>query len=163
MHAAAHTLAANLRNLAQYYQQYEAFHAAREAADINLQLQYAEYRNGRTILLNLLQAITDWGNAVSAEAQALLQYNTELANLEQQTGTILETHGVRFYEERFTAIGPLGRLFPDHCYPGTMAPELNDDRYPTTERPSEEVFNLRIPEFTRRRAATPGLEPLPAP
>lgn len=163
VHAASHTIAANLRNLSQFYEQYDAFRAAREASDTNLKRQYAEYRFGRTILLNLLQAITDWGNAVSAEAQALLQYNTELANLEQQTGTILETHGVRFYEERFAAISPLGRLFPDQCYPGTTTPELNDDRYPTGERPSEEVFNLQTPEFSRRRGDLPRLEPLPAP
>lgn len=162
VHAASHIIAANLRNLAQFYEQYEAFHAARDAAETNLKLQYAEYRNGRTILLNLLQGITDWGNAVSAEAQALLQYNTELANLEQQTGTILETHGVRFYEERFGAVGPLSRLFPDRCYPGTTTPELNNDRYPAGDRPAEEVFELQTPEFPRRRAV-PSMEPLPSP
>ena len=32
--------------------------------------------------LDVLTAIAQWGNAVSSEAQALLQYNTELANLE---------------------------------------------------------------------------------
>ncbi|MBP86908.1 MAG: hypothetical protein CMJ64_09350 [Planctomycetaceae bacterium] len=163
VHAAAHTLAGNLRNLAQYYEQYQAFHEARAAADVNLRRQYAEYRNGRTILLNLLQAITDWGNAVTAEAQALLQYNTELANLEQQTGTILETHGVRFYEERFGAISPLGRLFPDHSYPGSTTPDLNSARYPSGDHPSESVFELETPEFPRRRHPQTQLEPLPSP
>lgn len=163
VHAASHTLAANLRNLAQYYEQYAAFRDARSAAESNLERQYAEYRNGRTILLNLLQGINSWGDAVSAEAQALLQYNTELANLEQQTGTILETHGVRFYEERFGAISPLGRLFPDHCYPGSTPPELNYDRYPDGDQPAEEVFNLQTPDFRRRSSTQPRLEPLPTP
>ncbi|MEO8499077.1 MAG: hypothetical protein ABI614_28770 [Planctomycetota bacterium] len=126
-------------------------------------MQAAEYRNGRTILLNLLQGITDWGNAVSAEAQALLQYNTELANLELQTGTILETHGVRFYEERFGAVGPLSRLFPDRCYPGTTTPDQNYDRYPGGERPSEEIFELQTPEFPRRRSDESRMEALPVP
>ena len=162
VHAASHIIAGNLRNLAQYYEQYEAYRAARDAADMNLKAQYAEYRNGRTILLNLLQGITDWGNAVSAEAQALLQYNIELANLEQQTGTILETHGVRFYEERFNAIGPLGRLGHGRGYPGTTTPDLNFDRYPSGERPSEEVFELETPELPSRRGR-PTLEPLPTP
>lgn len=163
VHAASHILAGNLRNLAQYYEQYDAYRAARDAAETNLKAQYAEYRNGRTILLNLLQGITDWGNAVSAEAQALLQYNTELANLEQQTGTILETHGVRFFEERFNAIGPLGRLGHGRSYPGTTTPDLNYDRYPAGERPSEEVFELETPELPRRRHAIPSMEPLPPP
>jgi hypothetical protein len=100
---------------------------------------------------------------VSAEAQALLQYNTELANLEQQTGTILETHGVRFFEERFNAIGPLGRLGHGRSYPGTTTPDLNYDRYPAGERPSEEVFELETPELPRRRHAIPSMEPLPPP
>ncbi|MCA9119791.1 MAG: TolC family protein [Planctomycetaceae bacterium] len=163
VHAASHIIAGNLRNLAQYYEQYEAYHAARDAAETNLRAQYAEYRSGRTILLNLLQGITDWGNAVSAEAQALLQYNIELANLEQQTGTILETHGVRFYEERFNAIGPLGRLGHGRSYAGSTPPDLNLDRYPTGDRPSEEVFDLETPEFPSRRRASPVIEPLPVP
>ncbi len=95
---------------------------------------------------------------MSAEAQALLQYNTELANLEQQTGTILETHGVWFFEERFNAIGPLGRLGHGRSYPGTSTPGSNDDHYPTGERPSEEVFNLQTPEFPSRRRALPPRE-----
>ena len=163
VHATSHRIAANLRNLAQFYAQYEAFHDAREAADLNLRVQYAEYRNGRTILLNLLQAINSWGDAVSAEAGALLQYNSELANLEQQTGTILETHGVRFFEERFAAISPLGRLSPRHLYPGSTPPELNFDRYPGGDQPSESVFELETPEFPRRQRPSTRREPLPPP
>ena len=91
------------------FEQYEAFAEMRVAARANLEQQLAEYRVQRIIFLNVLLAITDWGNAVSNEAQSLLQYNSELANLELQTGTILETHGVRFFEERFgrSAPGPL--------------------------------------------------------
>ena len=62
-----------------------------------------------------MQALNDWGNAVSSEAQQLLTYNMALAILERQTGTILETHGLVFNEERFRAAGPLpchDRLYP---------------------------------------------------
>ena len=110
LHAATHQLAQSFRNLAQFYEQYRAFAETREAARINLDRQLADYRQGRgTLYLNVLQAITDWGNAVASEAQSLTQYNIELANLERYTGTILETHGVRFIEERYGSIGPLGR------------------------------------------------------
>lgn len=162
VHAASHDLAESLRNLAQSYAEYEAFREARAAARLNLERQYAEYRNGRTILLNLLQAITAWGDAVSAEARSLLQYNTGLANLEQQTGTILETHGVRFFEERFGSIGPLGRLCRDACYPAALPPTLNFDRYPVGEQPSEQAFDLQVPEFPTRRRSTPN-EAIPTP
>ena len=100
---------ANMRNLAQFFEQYKAYQETRKRPPRNLEQQLAEFRFGRAIFLNVSQAITDWGNAVSSEAQALAQYNIELANLERQTGTILETHGVQFVEERYKSIGPLGR------------------------------------------------------
>jgi outer membrane protein TolC len=122
VHNALHTLAGNLRNLAQFYEQYEAYKEARKAAQVNLNVQLADYKANRTIPLNVLQAIVDLGNATSAQAQALAQYNTELANLERETGTILDTHAVRFLEERFRAIGPLGRHGPGRLYPEALVP-----------------------------------------
>ncbi|MCR4411408.1 MAG: TolC family protein [Thermoguttaceae bacterium] len=152
LHAAAHRLAASVRNLAQYYEQYRAFAEAREASRLNLERQLEDYRQGRpTLFLNVLQAITDWGNAVNAEAQALAQYNIELANLERETGTILETHGVRFLEERFCAIGPLGRLGPERPYPMATRPSANEERYPKGQRPSEESLEIQAPEIRRRK------------
>ena len=60
----------------------------------------------------MLLAITDWGNAIRNEAAALTSTTRCWPKLERQTGTILETHGMRFYEERYGSIGPLGRLPP---------------------------------------------------
>ena len=96
----AHLLGLSVRNLAQFYAQYETLKVTRAAAAVNLDQQLAEFRSGRAIFLNVLLAISDWGNSVSNEAQTLSQYNTELANLERQTGTILETHGVRMLPSR---------------------------------------------------------------
>ena len=101
-------LANNFRNLDQFYTQYEAFTEAREAAKDNLERQFAAYQIGvDVIFLNVLQAISDWGNSVSLQAQSFTQYNIELANLERETGTILETHGVFMYEDRYCSLGPL--------------------------------------------------------
>lgn len=149
LHAAAHDLARSLRDLAQYYEQYRAFAEARQAAWINLDRQQADYREGRgTLYLNVLQAITNWGNAVQSEAQSLALYNTELANLERETGTILETHGIRFLEERFCSIGPLGRTFRERPYPMSSPLEPNADRYPAASEPAESAFTReeRLPE-----------------
>jgi len=145
LHSTMHVLAANLRNLAQFFEQYEAFKEAREASRENLNQQLGEYRSGRVIFLNVLQAITDWGNAVSAEAQALAQYNTALASIERETGTILETHGVTFVEERYGAIGPLGRLAPKQPYPKSLRPGGSAERYPRGTEPAENVFDLEAP------------------
>jgi outer membrane protein TolC len=137
LHSATHTLAANYRNLAQYYELYLAYQRARKASETNVELQLADFTfRKNTLYLKVLQAITDWGNAVTSECQALIQYNTELATLERQTGTILETHGVRFYEERYGSIGPMGRLFNDRCYPMAMSPGPNAEMPPSP--PSEQ-------------------------
>ena len=65
------------------------------------------------------------------------------------TGTILETHAVLFYEERFAAIGPLGRFCDDECYPQNMRPSSNADRYPAGDTPSEQAFDLEQPGSLR--------------
>jgi outer membrane protein TolC len=145
LHSTAHELATSVRDLAQFYEQYEAQKEARQAARINLEQQAAEFRVGRAIFLNVFQAIADWGNTVSAEAQALAQYNTELALLEQRTGTILETHGIQFYEERFAAKGPLGCLTPKPFYPSSMRPGPNVNLYPAGQEPAENFFDLKPP------------------
>ncbi|MEZ6049829.1 MAG: TolC family protein [Planctomycetaceae bacterium] len=154
LHSAAHRLALSTRNLDQYYEQYEAYIETRTAAEINLDAQYQIYRRGLAIFLNVLQAITDWGNAVSSEAQALAQYNTELATMEAETGTILESHGIRFVEERFAFVGPLG-CFHEQCYPSAISPTENDPRYPVSDKPAEEAFDLKSPVEDRKKATRP--------
>ncbi|HUE69613.1 MAG TPA: TolC family protein, partial [Pirellulaceae bacterium] len=157
LHAAVHTLATSVRAIDQAYLQYLAFKDARLAARINLDQQLADYRAGRVIFLNVLAAITSWGDAVSAEAASLTQYNTQLATLERQTGTILESHGIVFVEERYGSIGPLGRMFPGACYPESLRPTDNEPRYPIADEPAEQSFDLRTaPSFEE---VTPRLLP----
>ena len=142
-------LAANLRDLESQYQQYEAFVRTREAATENLRQQEAAYALRGELFVNLLLAISDWGNAVSNEAQAATQYNTDLGTLERLSGTILEAHGIYFYEERYRSLGPLGILGPDRYYPKDMKPGPNVDRYATGDKPSEESFDLQTPDRVR--------------
>ncbi len=150
LHSAGQTLALRVRNLAQYYDQYLAFQKARESAQKTLDYRLTRFQigaagKGQTIFLEVLQAITDWGNAVSAESQALAQYNGELAALEQETGTILETHGIRFFEERFMSLGPLGRVGRMRDYPQATPPTPNEPKYPPSTKPAENFFDLRDP------------------
>lgn len=160
LHAASHSLATTLRSLDQAYEQYDAFKKAREIARRTVEVRQYEFQNGigRVIFVDVLVAITDWGNAITNEALALTQYNTLLAEVERQTGTILETHGVRFYEERYGSISPLGRLAPPACFPQSTPPTPNADRYPPGERPAEQAFNLQD-----LRQQMPSVDPLPPP
>ena len=143
LHNATHRLALDVRNVDQAYEQYLAFLITREAARDNLEQQWARYVRGLSIFLNVLQGIANWGDAVSAEAQSLTQYNTELANLERQTGTILEAHGVRFLEERFRFAGPL--CSRDRSYAAGLSPTDNAAKYPTGAAPAEDAFDLKKP------------------
>jgi outer membrane protein TolC len=162
LHAASHNIATSIRSLDVAYEQYLAQREARAAAEENVRVQTgifeAQFQESFNFL-NVLLAITDRGNAIRDEAAALASYNTLLAELELQTGTILETHGIRFYEERYGSIGPLGRHFPPACYPQDHPPSPNDDRYPPGDRPAEDFFQLRQPELYR----SPPPEPLPPP
>jgi outer membrane protein TolC len=165
-----HEIAASVRQLDQQFSQYEALRETRLAAIENLKQQTAGFRNERIEFINVLQALTDWGNAVSAEAQSLSQYNAELARLELLTGTILEAHGVRFYEERFESLGPLGLLHHTACYPRDLRPSPNLDRYPTADQPVDQLFREDAPEEllersrrTRVLPPTPDMERLPEP
>ncbi|MEQ9408480.1 MAG: TolC family protein [Fuerstiella sp.] len=162
LHATEHTLATNVRNLDQFYEQYEAFKETREAARVNLRVQFAEEAAGRAIFLNVLQAITDWGNAVSSEASSLTQYNATLAALERETGTILETHGIVFSEERFAAIGPFGRHFEPECYPKSLQANGNVNRYDDSGQAAEESFDLQDYPGAGRTSEPPAApRPLP--
>lgn len=160
-HAAIHSLAASVRNLSQFYEQYRAFRDTRIAARINLEQQAANFRANRSIFLNVLQAITSWGDAVSAEAQALAQYNIELANLEKETGTILETHGVRFQEERYGSISPLGRLAHPQSYPMSLPPGPNEDHYRDRGQPAEKSLEREVPSFKDLPSTPPQAIPMP--
>lgn len=162
LHQIEHLLATSVRNLDQQFLQYEAFREARQAARENLEVQAAEVRAGRSIFLNVLQAITDWGNAVASEAQALTSYNAELALLESETGTILETHGIRFVQERYGSLSPWGKHFENDCYPLDLKPTGNMSRYDDLNQAAETAFDLE--DFPRRRTDRPApqLPQLPA-
>ena len=147
MHAVSHVLAQNVRNLDQLFAQFEAFKKVREASRVNLERQFDFFRAGgiqneQVIFLNVLQAIVAWGNAITSESASLTQYNAELANLDRQLGIILENHGVRFYEERFRAIGPLGRMTDRECYPRDLRPGSSIERYGDSNGPAEDSFEL---------------------
>jgi hypothetical protein len=149
MHFAIHDLAGTVRDLDNAFEQYLAYKETRAAAGDNLNNQMTAFviaggiRN--VTFLNVLQALNDWGNAVSSEAQALVSYNIALADLERKTGTILETHGIVFFEERYGSAGPLCPFGPDRCYPWSVMPGDSEDRYPVGNEPAENSFDLKNP------------------
>jgi outer membrane protein TolC len=164
LHQTLYALAQTLRNLDLSYQRYLGLRKVRAAAQVNLDQQMARYDLGIVQFIIVLQAIVDWGNSVSSEAAALAQYNTDLANLERETGTILEANDIAFYEERFGSLGPLGVFGHDHWYPESTHPTPSVDRYPGGDRPSEETFDLKDPlEALDRDDDDDDVEEIPPP
>jgi len=165
LHAASHNLATTIRSLDVAYEQYLAQREARAAAEENRKVQegvFGSQFQESFNFLNVLLAITDLGNAIRDEAAALTSYNTLLAELELQSGTILETHGIRFYEERYGSIGPLGRLAAPVCYPESHPPGPNYDRYSAGDRPAEQFFRLPTAEgYGSQPERLPPADPLP--
>lgn len=158
LHAASHLLATTLRNLDQAYLQYGVFSEARSAAEDNMRQQRNDYMIGRAIFLNVLNAINDLGNSIISQAVALTQYNALFAELELQTGTILETHGVAFYEERYGSIGPLSHW---RAYPQATPPTPSDSRYQQGQQPAEWFF--KVPDPREFRVVPRPTEDLPPP
>jgi outer membrane protein TolC len=156
LHQIEHLLATSLRTIDQSFLQYEAFRDARQAAKEYLDVREANIGANKEDFLNFLQGLSDWGNAVAAEAEALTSYNTGLADLERQTGTILETHGIRFLEEQFASIGTHGRWCQDECYPRDLRPQENRQRYEDSGKASEEAFDLQnFPSLRNDRLRLP--------
>lgn len=148
-HAAIHDVAGALRSIVRSYAEFESYRETRIAAAENLDQQRTEYENGRTTFLDVLQAIVNWGDAVNAEVDSLARFNVELANLERQTGTILETHAVHFMQEKFCADGPLGHRRPVE-YPMNVRPTGNQTRYGAEAEPPERKY------FDQNRTKTTG-------
>jgi Outer membrane efflux protein len=159
IHAALHQLASTIRDLDNAYDQFLAYKDVRAAAYDNLKVQIGNERVGLINYLNVLQALNDWGNSVSTEAQQLLAYNISLATLERETGTILETHGLVFNEERFRAAGPIP--CHDRLYPEAVVPAGTPRFAPGSDQPSEEVFDLKKPDWRGAHPEAPGTKPPP--
>lgn len=158
LHSAGHELAITTRSLESSFEQYLAYRATRTAALENLIAQDDLFKAGKGVIyLQVLQALNDWGTVITSEARALIDYNVLLATLERQTGTILETHGLVFVEERFQAAGPLCLPMHDRAYSMDLKPTGEPTQYPATGSPSENAFDLKRP--TERPAKLKDPEP----
>ncbi len=165
IHQMIHQLTVNYRNISQFFAQINAFSEARKASLLNYENQLGEFQADRQGFLNVLQAITDWGNAVAQEARSVTQYNSELANIERQTGTILESHGIVFFEERYSSLGPMGRIGPQAIYPSAIRPVgIDGTKYPDSGKPADESFDLKdLGTILRRNDGEPAQQPVTPP
>ncbi len=89
-----HSLARFFLEIDANYKQFKTAARLREAAQHRLDAQRAFYEEGRITVDRLLDAVSQYANAIAQESQYKSSYNTSIAAFEEARGTILSYEGV---------------------------------------------------------------------
>ena len=89
VHQSTHTLARFFLEVDANYKQFRTAQGLRTAAQQRLEAQRAFYEEGRITIDRLLDAVSQYANAIAQEAQYKASYNTSIAALEEAKGTLL--------------------------------------------------------------------------
>jgi outer membrane protein TolC len=105
VHQQSHSLARFFLEVDANYKQFKTAQRLRQAAQIRLESARAYYEEGRTgfTIDRLLDAVSQYANAIAQEAQFKTSYNTSIAGLEEAKGTLLA------YDNIAVAEGPSPR------------------------------------------------------
>ena len=91
------------RKIDENYRQIECQRSVRQARAVELEARTKEYLAGRGTLDFLLQAQSEWADALRAEYDAIVQYNNSLAAFEFDKGTMLRYDNVTVGEGNLPA------------------------------------------------------------
>ncbi len=89
VHQTTHSLARFFLEVDANYKQFRTAQRLRAAAQQRLEAQRAFYEEGRITIDRLLDAVSQYANAIAQEAQYKTSYNTSIAALEEAKGTLL--------------------------------------------------------------------------
>jgi hypothetical protein len=89
LHQTTHSLARFFFEIDASYKQFRTARTLREAAQKRLEAQRAFYEEGRVTIDRLLDAVTQYTNAIAQESLYKTTYNTSIAALEEAKGTLL--------------------------------------------------------------------------
>ena len=103
VHQTSHSLARFFLEVDANYKQFRTAQRLRAAAQQRLEAQRAFYEEGRITIDRLLDAVSQYANAIAQEAQYKTSYNTSIAALEEAKGTLLA------YDNIAVAEGPSPR------------------------------------------------------
>jgi outer membrane protein TolC len=103
VHQTTHSLARFFLEVDANYKQFRTAQRLRAAAQQRLEAQRAFYEEGRITIDRLLDAVSQYANAIATEAQYKTSYNTSIAALEEAKGTLLA------YDNIAVAEGPSPR------------------------------------------------------
>ena len=105
VHQTTHSLARFFLEVDANYKQFKTAQRLRQAAQIRLESARAYYEEGKTgfTIDRLLDAVSQYADAIAQEAQFKTSYNTSIAALEEAKGTLLA------YDNIAVAEGPSPR------------------------------------------------------
>ncbi len=89
VHQTTHSLSRFFLEVDSNYKQFRTAQRLRAAAQQRLEAQRAFYEEGRITIDRLLDAVSQYANAIAQEAQYKTSYNTSIAALEEAKGTLL--------------------------------------------------------------------------
>ena len=89
VHQTTHSLSRFFLEVDANYKQFRTAKRLRAAASQRLEAQRAFYEEGRITIDRLLDAVSQYANAIAQEAQYKTSYNTSIAALEEAKGTLL--------------------------------------------------------------------------
>ena len=103
VHQTTHSLSRFFIEVDANYKLFRTAQRLRSAAQLRLEAQRAFYEEGRITIDRLLDAVSQYANAIAQEAQYKTSYNTSIAALEEAKGTLLS------YDNIAVAEGPSPR------------------------------------------------------
>ncbi len=175
VHQTTHSLARFFLEVDANFKQFKTAQRLRQAAQIRLESARAYYEEGRTgfTIDRLLDAVSQYADAIAQEAQYKTSYNTSIAALEEAKGTLLAYDNIAVNEgpsprkayiqardqqaaHRQFHIPPDGDLHPNPAA-GTACPTPCR----TSRRPTPATSSPR--RCSRRRSGPLGPPPIPVP
>jgi len=103
LHQTTHSLARFFLEIDANYKQFQTAQKLRSAAQKRLEAQRAFYEEGRVTIDRLLDAVSQYSNAIAQESLYKTSYNTSIVALEEAKGTLLA------YDKITIAEGPAPR------------------------------------------------------
>ena len=127
------------RKIDENYRQIEIQRSVRQARAVELEARTKEYLAGRGTLDFLLQAQSEWADALRAEYDAIVQYNNSLAAFEFDKGTMLRYDNVTVGEGTLPAAAQVRAV--EHEKERSHALLLRQRETPVTTLPASGVPN----------------------
>ena len=159
IHKSTHALARYFLEVDANHKLYRAAMKSRAAAQARLEAQRTFYDEGRITPDRLLDAVSQYANAIARESQHLTTYNSSIASLEEAKGTLLSFDGITVAEYAPKAEKPAAdpKLAPASFDP---KPQPTPTTYKLRVRiTGGDLFEIDVEVRQSKKPSPPAVEP----